>query len=102
MYDIAQAEGTSDTETHINEGMFLGDLGEALEEASRAIGLSDRSQQILWLLFGFGGDEDMTLEEVGEIYRRSRERIRQIRNKSLQQLREWNGWKPDQIKALFG
>jgi DNA-directed RNA polymerase sigma subunit (sigma70/sigma32) len=53
-------------------------------------------------LFGFGGDEDMTLEEVGEIYRRSHERIRQIRNKSLQQLREWTGWKPDQIKALFG
>jgi RNA polymerase sigma factor (sigma-70 family) len=102
MYDIAQAEGTSDTETHINEGMFLGDLGESLEEASRAIGLSDRSQQILWLRFGFGGDNDITLEKVGEIYEISRERVRQLEGDSLKKLRAWNGWKPDQIKALFG
>lgn len=102
MYDIAQAEGTSDTETHINEGMFLGDLGEALEEASRAIGLTDRSQRILWLRFGFGGDSDITLEKIGEIYDISRERVRQLEGESLKKLREWNGWKPDQIEALFG
>jgi RNA polymerase primary sigma factor len=49
--------------------------------------LSDREADILRLRFGLGGDQAMTLEEVGEKHHLTKERIRQIEIKALQKLR---------------
>jgi RNA polymerase primary sigma factor len=57
-------------------------VAEALE------GLTPREQRILRMRFGLGGEDDHTLEEVGQVFGVTRERIRQIEAKALEKLRE--------------
>ena len=49
--------------------------------------LSDREAGIIRLRFGLTDGQPHTLEEIGHIYRITRERIRQIENKTLAKLR---------------
>ena len=49
--------------------------------------LSQRERQVLRLRFGIGVDSDYTLEEVGQKFEVTRERIRQIETKALRKLR---------------
>ena len=46
-----------------------------------------REEQILRMRFGIGEKSDFTLEEVGQRFAVTRERIRQIEAKSLKRLR---------------
>jgi RNA polymerase primary sigma factor len=50
--------------------------------------LSPREQTILQLRFGLNGDDERTLEEVGEQFGVTRERIRQIQDEALRKLRK--------------
>jgi RNA polymerase primary sigma factor len=56
-------------------------IGEALAS------LSPREERVIRLRFGLGGTGEHTLEEVGNSFRVSRERIRQIEAKALRKLR---------------
>ncbi len=59
------------------------------EQLSEIIsGLSSREQKIIRLRFGIGGGRPHTLEEVGNEFRVTRERIRQIEAKALAKLRK--------------
>jgi RNA polymerase primary sigma factor len=49
--------------------------------------LSEREQRVLELRFGLVGDRGRTLEEVGQEFQLTRERIRQIEAKALSKLR---------------
>jgi len=49
--------------------------------------LSSREAQVLRMRFGIGGINECTLEEVGQRFNVSRERIRQIEQEALQRLR---------------
>ena len=49
--------------------------------------LSDREARVLKLRFGFEGNKQMTLEEVGRVFGVTRERIRQIEAKALRKLK---------------
>lgn len=49
--------------------------------------LSDRERQVLELRFGLADGKDHTLEEVGQYFNVTRERIRQIESKALRKLR---------------
>ena len=49
--------------------------------------LSDRERQVLELRFGLADGKDHTLEEVGQHFNVTRERIRQIESKALRKLR---------------
>ncbi len=60
-------------------------LSEDMEKALAT--LSEREQKILRLYFGLGGQEPMTLEEIGREMGLTRERIRQIKEKAIQRLR---------------
>ena len=51
-------------------------------------GLSSRESKILKLYFGLDGEKARTLEEVGMEFKLTRERIRQIKEKTLQKLRQ--------------
>lgn len=46
----------------------------------------DRMAQVIRLRFGLDGEQEMTLEEVGQMFRVTRERIRQIEAKALKKL----------------
>jgi RNA polymerase primary sigma factor len=49
--------------------------------------LSERERQVLELRFGLADGKDHTLEEVGQYFNVTRERIRQIESKALRKLR---------------
>jgi RNA polymerase primary sigma factor len=57
----------------------------ALERAMDV--LSPRERQVLVMYFGLGGDEPMTLKQIGQAFGVSRERIRQLRERALSRLR---------------
>jgi RNA polymerase primary sigma factor len=61
--------------------LLKGRLGEVLK------GLNTREQQILELRYGLIDGEPRTLEEIGQHYDVTRERIRQIEAKALRKLR---------------
>jgi len=60
-----------------------------LRERAAALlsGLTPREERILRMRFGIGTDRDHTLEEVGQQFNVTRERIRQIEAKALSKLR---------------
>ena len=60
--------------------------------------LSEREQRVLELRFGLIGDRPRTLEEVGQEFRLTRERIRQIEAKALSKLRHPST--PPMLRAL--
>ena len=49
--------------------------------------LSGREAEVLRLYFGLNRDRALTLEEIGEQFRLTRERVRQIKEKAIQRLR---------------
>ena len=53
-------------------------------------GLSEREEKVLRLRFGIGVSTDHTLEEVGQVFQVTRERIRQIEAKALRKLKHPN------------
>ena len=57
--------------------------------------LTPREEKVLKLRFGVGGGTEHTLEEVGQTFTVTRERIRQIESKALRKLRH-----PSRSKAL--
>jgi len=59
--------------------------------------LNERERQVLELRFGIGDGNARTLEEVGQQFRVTRERIRQIEAKALRKLRH-----PTRLKQLHG
>ena len=59
---------------------------EILSEVIRT--LSPREQTILKLRFGLNGDDEKTLEEVGQQFGVTRERIRQIQDEALKKLKK--------------
>src|ERR1700747_464083 len=68
-----------------------------LEEQTRKVlaTLTPREEQILRMRFGIGEKSDYTLEEVGQRFAVTRERIRQIEAKALRKLRN-----PSRVKSL--
>lgn len=52
--------------------------------------LDERTKKVMILRFGLGGEESMTLEEVGQQFGVTRERIRQIESKAMRKLSHRN------------
>ena len=50
--------------------------------------LTELEGMILYLYYGLGDGEERTLEEIGSLLGVTRERIRQIRNRAVEKLRE--------------
>jgi len=57
-------------------------------EIERAIStLSEREAEVIRLYFGINEDHSLTLEEIGERFNLTRERVRQIKEKAIRRLR---------------
>jgi RNA polymerase primary sigma factor len=58
------------------------------EEIKRSLStLTEREREIIVLFFGLGTNHQLSLEEIGEKFNLTRERVRQIKDKALQRLR---------------
>ena len=58
------------------------------EEIKRSLStLTEREREIVVLFFGLGANSPLSLEEIGEKFNLTRERVRQIKDKALQRLR---------------
>ncbi len=57
-------------------------------EIERALStLTEREAEVIKLYFGFDGEESLTLEEIGDQFNLTRERVRQIKEKAIRRLR---------------
>ena len=65
------------------------------EEIGKALGtLKPREAEIVKLYFGLDGDRPLKLEEIGEYFTLTRERVRQIKEKALRRLRHRSRLEP--------
>jgi RNA polymerase primary sigma factor len=82
MYDILKSEESVTPETGL--------LYESLrKEIDRAIStLTQREADVVRLYFGLNGGHPMTLEEIGEKFDLTRERVRQIKEKAIRRLKQ--------------
>lgn len=86
----------------VKDDNALSPLDEA-EQKDRTLGImkvlntlnDEKQKEVLQLRFGIGVDRNHTLDEIGKILSRTRERVRQIENKGLRNLRH-----PLRIKEL--
>ena len=62
--------------------------------------LNAREAEVIRLSFGIGRNQKATLEEIGDRFNLTRERIRQIKEKALRKLR--GSKKSDKLKAYLG
>lgn len=67
---------------NLHEKSLRCDLHEMIE------GLDDREAEIIRLRFGLNGDTPLTLEEVGQLFEITRERVRQLQNIALSRMRK--------------
>jgi len=79
--DLIAAPNAIDPQAAAEASALSSSVSEALAE------LTPREQRILRMRFGIGDARDHTLEEVGQVFGVTRERIRQIEAKALEKLR---------------
>lgn len=101
MNDTASLDTTVDDENAtsladlIDSEDYATPFDEAFSESVKEIlhasldSLSTREARILQMRFGLDNKNPMTLEEIGDILGITRERVRQIQNKSIEKLREF-------------
>jgi len=74
---------------------------ELKDEIRRAMhALTEGEARVLRMYYGLDGHEPMTLEEIGAYVGRTRERVRQIKEKALQKLR--HPARSDSLKEYYG
>ena len=90
------------TETVIDARKLLGEYNEALGRIEEAVdALPTRTSMVLRLRLGLGDFEPMTLEEIGQRYDITRERIRQIEAKGFETLQQSMGVTMQQIQEII-
>ncbi len=66
----------------------IGHIDSMRQEIDRSLNaLTDRQQEVLRLFFGIGVDHPISLEDIGERFGLTRERVRQIKDKAITKLR---------------
>ncbi len=81
MYDVMQADDSPSPEN----GLLNESLRREIERALHT--LTSREADVVRLYFGLSGEHAMTLEEIGEKFDLTRERVRQIKEKAIRRLK---------------
>ena len=89
---FAQGEESSLLDVLENDGQDTPDSGlisdSLRKEVQRALStLTQRECDVIIFYFGLNGEHSMTLEEIGEKFELTRERVRQIKEKAIRRLR---------------
>ncbi len=75
----------SDLEEKPDQGLINDSLRREVQRALST--LTQREADVVMLYFGLNGEHPMTLEEIGEKFNLTRERVRQIKEKAIRRLR---------------
>jgi RNA polymerase primary sigma factor len=79
----------------------IGHIESMKQEIERSLNtLTERQQEVLRFFFGIGIDHPMSLEDIGERFNLTRERVRQIKDKALTKLR--NTSRSKHLKSYMG
>jgi RNA polymerase primary sigma factor len=75
----------NDSEEKPDSGLMTDSLRREVQRALST--LTQRESDVITLYFGLNGEHAMTLEEIGEKFNLTRERVRQIKEKAIRRLR---------------
>ncbi|MUG93937.1 RNA polymerase sigma factor, RpoD/SigA family [Scytonema sp. UIC 10036] len=92
LMDLLEDEDNQSPEAKMNESMMRQEIWEVLGDV-----LTPREKDVISLRYGLVTSEPCTLEEVGNMFNLSRERVRQIQSKAMRKLR-----RPHIAKRLKG
>jgi len=84
LLDVIENEETPNPDTELMSESLKVEIERALSK------LSKREAEVIRLYFGIGREHSLTLEEIGERFDLTRERVRQIKEKALRKLRHHN------------
>jgi RNA polymerase primary sigma factor len=84
LLDVLENEETPNPDNELMSESLKVEIERALSK------LSKREAEVIRLYFGIGREHSLTLEEIGERFDLTRERVRQIKEKALRKLRHHN------------
>jgi RNA polymerase primary sigma factor len=81
LYDVLNSSDSP----HPDEDLMMDSLRTEIERSLAT--LTPREGDVIRLYFGLGGQHPMTLEEIGEKFDLTRERVRQIKEKAIRRMK---------------
>ena len=81
LYDVLNSGESPNPDRELIHESLRTEIERALET------LTPREADVIRLYFGFGSQHPMTLEEIGETFELTRERVRQIKEKAIRRLK---------------
>ncbi len=81
LLDVYQSEESSEPDQKLMIQSLSEDLQHTLD------GLAPREREVIFCYFGLDGNKPLTLEEIGEKFDLTRERVRQIKDRAISRLR---------------
>lgn len=81
--ELVETDPSRETQYQVDEELMIENLWEVIDEE-----LNEKEKKVFIYRYGLNGEEEMTLEEVGDKLDLTRERIRQIQEGALEKIRE--------------
>ncbi len=94
MLDMLAGDDTASPDSALMEASLRDEVAQGLSI------LSPREVEVLTAYYGLNGYKALTLEEIGEMYSLTRERVRQIKERSIRRLRK--AYNSEELKAYLG
>jgi RNA polymerase primary sigma factor len=94
LLDVLEDESQATPDSALIDDSLQKDIKRSLSK------LSDKEADVISRYFGLNGETTMTLDEIGEVLEITRERVRQIKEKGIQKLRNSN--KSKALKSYLG
>jgi len=94
MYDVMSGEGMMSPETNLTLESLRSDIKHSL------LTLTPREAEVVCMFYGLDGKPAMSLEEIGDKFDLTRERVRQIKEKAIRRLKHTS--KNKALKSYLG
>ena len=95
LMDVLHNHNAAETDEQL---VRIDSMKQEIERSLRV--LTDRQQEVIRLFFGIGEDHPISLEEIGERFGITRERVRQIKDKAITKLRSTS--RSQYLKSYMG
>jgi len=94
MLDVINPEGSDSPDDSLMAQSLKDEVKQGLSM------LTPREVEVLSSYYGLGGKKSLTLEEIGELYGLTRERVRQIKERAIRRLRK--SYNRNALKSYLG